>query len=294
MDHVKKVTARANKQHAKLKSVGVVPHSKPVPWCTFFVLLVFVSCPPLLFITLFSAMGYGVSLVASFGDDEQTIAGYCSIAIGGIMSSLYLLDFSSWTSAYGRFMRLFLLIFCAVCMVIYLLLSAKTAPSGLIILYTLGTVGWFIASKHLIFSKAEFRDYVSWLTGPLLLASVVTLTVFMIWVKEDVNNEWNDRAKVSAQERLRAAKSAQERLRAAESAEERFHTCSFSLLFLLTHVPFSHTCDIFPTSRSTTPRNSTGTKLSTSPATRIWSWTSASTTTLPLMRRITANRTGTD
>jgi hypothetical protein len=113
------------------------------------VLLVFVSIPPIGFIYGFSAIGEGVTQLSAQDDTSQDIASTCSSAVGLIMAVLYLLDFSSWTSALGRFVRVSSLVIVAVLIATYLLLTAKISPSGLIILYTLGTVAWFFATKHM-------------------------------------------------------------------------------------------------------------------------------------------------
>lgn len=185
------ITAKANSFGANLATVGVLPTIKPVPWSTFFVLLVFVSIPPIGFIYGFSAIGEGVTQLSAQDDTSQDIASTCSSAVGLIMAVLYLLDFSSWTSALGRFVRVSSLVIVAVLIATYLLLTAKISPSGLIILYTLGTVAWFIATKHMIYFKTDFRDYVSWLTGPLLFSSLATFAVFIWWVNSDRDNTWN-------------------------------------------------------------------------------------------------------
>ncbi|GMI36118.1 hypothetical protein TeGR_g5281 [Tetraparma gracilis] len=81
-------------------------------------------------------------------------------------------------------------------MVTWLLLKSKQYPQGLILVYTLGTVGWNILVKHVVYSTVEFRDYVSWLTAPLLIVSIACIVVFMNWTVQSDENEWGDEAKI--------------------------------------------------------------------------------------------------
>ncbi len=184
--------------------MGVLPKVEPVPPATFLVLLFFVAVPPFGFIYGFSAMGVGLTYVEGYDETWDAQATLAALGVCAIMSCLYLLDFSLWKSAIGRFIRVSSLVIVAALVVYFILMSARTRPHGLIVLYTLGTVCFFISGKHLFYSEVKFRNYVSWLTGPLLFSSVATLIAFFVWVNSDAkSNEWSPETKVAYAKRLK-------------------------------------------------------------------------------------------
>lgn len=112
------------------------------------------------------------------------------------MLALYLMDFSFWKSPFAKGVRAFVLFAVAVMTAIFIISVAKTMPHLLILLFSLGTVVWFIAMKHVFYYKVVFRDYVSWIAGPMLAASVITLFVWIYWVSLSEENKWDDITKV--------------------------------------------------------------------------------------------------
>ena len=112
------------------------------------------------------------------------------------MLTLYLMDFSFWTSLPARIVRGICLVLVACMCVLLVLLRARSTPHGLILLYTMGTVAWFISMKHLFFNKVIFRDYVSWIAGPMFAASICTLGVWIHWIQLSTDNSWSPERKV--------------------------------------------------------------------------------------------------
>ncbi|GMH95389.1 hypothetical protein TrST_g10751 [Triparma strigata] len=180
----------------KMENLGMLPKIEPVPWPTFIFLLVCVAVPPAGFTFAFSSMGKGIEWIEQHSEERDNMTSLLMMAIAGIMSLLYLLDFSYWTSKLGRFVRVSSLILVAIMMVICILFRARSSPHGLILLYSLGTAAWFIAMKHMFYNDIVFRNYIGWIAGPMFAASLITLSVWIYWVQSDPDNEWDDQMKV--------------------------------------------------------------------------------------------------
>mmetsp|Transcript_16976 Transcript_16976/g.34956 ORF Transcript_16976/g.34956 Transcript_16976/m.34956 type:complete len:928 (-) Transcript_16976:16-2799(-) len=179
-----------------LEDAGMLPKIHPVPWSTFFVLLVFVSVPPVAFTFAFSSMGKGEEYIAAHDTERESRASAMKMGIGGSLLVLYLSDFTYWKSSFAKSVRAFVLCCVVVMMTIWLLASARTMPSGLILIFSLGTVLWFVSMKHIFYYDVIFRDYVAWIVGPMFAASVTLLVVWVIWISSDVENAWNVETKV--------------------------------------------------------------------------------------------------
>ncbi|GMH50432.1 hypothetical protein TrRE_jg3222 [Triparma retinervis] len=179
-----------------LENVGVLPTIHPVPWSTFIVLLFFVSVPPVGFAYFFSSMGKGEEFIADHDEGRETRASLCSMGVMGSGLLLYLMDFSSWKSPMARSIRAFALFAIAIMTSVYIIAVAKTMPHGLILLFSLGTVCWFTAMKHMFYYKVVFREYVSWIAGPMFAASFITLLSWIYWVSLSEENKWDDITKV--------------------------------------------------------------------------------------------------
>ena len=110
--------------------------------------------------------------------------------------TLYLLDADSWTSKIGSAVRNLGFIVVALSAVVFFISGALANPEKLVLLYTVGIPAWFITTKHFFYRKVVFRDYVSWLTGPLLVAGIACIMYWGFWISLHKLHEWTPRTKV--------------------------------------------------------------------------------------------------
>jgi hypothetical protein len=78
------------------------------------------------------------------------------------------------------------------------MLTSNEYPFGLISLFALFNPLWLLMVKSLFYRKLNARTYVSWLSGPLFLVSLLTAALFTVWIFIDHDNEWNETTKIKA------------------------------------------------------------------------------------------------
>lgn len=143
-------------------------------------------------------MGFGESfyyaLSNEFGGYAYIFAGI--LAITGFF--FYILDIGEWNSAVGNMIRFTFTMFMFAIFVIIVLLVSNEHPFGLISLYALFNPLWMLGVKNIFYRKRDARTFVSWLSGPLLLISLLTIASFIVWVCLNYDNQWNDVTKVEA------------------------------------------------------------------------------------------------
>ena len=110
--------------------------------------------------------------------------------------TLYMLDCEQWETTLGKFLRNGMLILVITSAVVFFVSGGMYNPYWLILLCTIGTPAWFILSKHVFFRKVVFRDYVAWLTGPLLATAVFCIVGWGYWISLHKLNDWNKITKV--------------------------------------------------------------------------------------------------
>jgi hypothetical protein len=144
-------------------------------------------------------MGFGESLYYAlsnrFGGYANVFAGI--LAISGFF--FYIFDIEEWNNtAIGntfRFMSVSAIFFLFVTTV---MLTSNEHPYRLISLFALFNPLWLLMVKLLFYREFNVRTFVSGLSGPLLLVSLLTLAAFVVWIFLDHDNEWNEVTKVEA------------------------------------------------------------------------------------------------
>eukprot|EP00584_Thalassiosira_punctigera_P000831 CAMPEP_0172533624 /NCGR_PEP_ID=MMETSP1067-20121228/6258_1 /TAXON_ID=265564 ORGANISM="Thalassiosira punctigera, Strain Tpunct2005C2" /NCGR_SAMPLE_ID=MMETSP1067 /ASSEMBLY_ACC=CAM_ASM_000444 /LENGTH=844 /DNA_ID=CAMNT_0013318287 /DNA_START=162 /DNA_END=2696 /DNA_ORIENTATION=- len=191
-----------------LKSMvkSVLPKIEPLPWTTFFCLSIWCAIPAVAYVLLFTQMGFGESFYyalshSQFGDYAHTFAGL--LVISGFF--FYIFDIDEWNSGVGYVFRFLSVAAMFSVFVLIVILISNEVTFGIITLFALINPLWLLMVKSLFYRGKDTRSFVSWLSGPLLLISVLTAAAFIMWVCLDYSNEWNSVTEVEAAERTGCA-----------------------------------------------------------------------------------------
>mmetsp|Transcript_28586 Transcript_28586/g.68827 ORF Transcript_28586/g.68827 Transcript_28586/m.68827 type:complete len:943 (-) Transcript_28586:155-2983(-) len=180
---------------------SVLPKVEPLPWATFFCLSIWCAIPAVVYILLFTQMGYGESFYYAL---SYKFGGYAFIFAGVLFISgffFYVLDIGEWNSAIGNMFRVICTAVMFSVFIIIVVLTSNEHPFGLISLFALFNPLWLLLVKSLFYRARDARTYVSWLSGPLFLVSLLTAAAFIAWIFVDFDNKWNNVTQVEAAER---------------------------------------------------------------------------------------------
>mmetsp|Transcript_5005 Transcript_5005/g.6896 ORF Transcript_5005/g.6896 Transcript_5005/m.6896 type:complete len:903 (-) Transcript_5005:383-3091(-) len=169
-----------------------IPNFERIKWTTFILLTLMVAIPVTIYIFFFTRIGYGTKAFYYLSDHFEQYAGVLGGAIVAFFVVLYLLDFTSWDSKHGAVARdiCCVILMLGVCL-LFLFMSGEH-PYGPICLFIVLTPLWLLGMKVIFYPRKDTRVFVSWLSGPLLFASVVTLIMWMAWSFAADDHEWNE------------------------------------------------------------------------------------------------------
>ena len=146
-------------------------------------------------------MGFGEQIYHTIATELGHLSSGLALALFALAFALYMLDANEWTSRCGS-VFLDICILAIVCGVVLLvLLITEDYPYGMVCLFAVFHPLWLLALKLSCYGSKENPTFVSWLSGPLLLVSVLIGIAWMAWVFVDPDNEWNILARVAAAER---------------------------------------------------------------------------------------------
>ena len=143
-------------------------------------------------------MGFGESFYYAL---STRFGGYANVFVGVLAISgffFYIFDIDEWTTAIGKIFRFISVAAIFSFFVITVVLTSNEHPYGLISLFSLLNPLWLLTVKSLLYREFNARTFVSGLSGPLLLVSLLTLAAFVVWIFLDHDNEWNEVTKVEA------------------------------------------------------------------------------------------------
>jgi hypothetical protein len=143
-------------------------------------------------------MGFGESFYYALSD---RFGGYAYLVKGILASSLfffYILDIDEWNTAIGNGVRCISVAAIFSIFVVTVMLTSNEHPYGLISLFAFFNPLWLLMVKSLFYREFNARTFVSGLSGPLLLVSLLTVAAFVVWIFLDHENEWNHVTKVEA------------------------------------------------------------------------------------------------
>jgi len=194
------VTSFASKGSA-LKNIVhlVLPKVEPLPWTTFFCLLVWCAIPAVVYMLLFTQMGFGEYFYYTLS--HSRFGDYAYLFAGGLFLSgffFYILDIGEWNTAAGYIFRYIIVTAMFSVFVLIVILVSNEVTFGIITLFALLNPLWLLMVKSIFYRGTETRSFVSWLSGPLLLISLLTAATFLTWICWDYSNEWNSVTEVEA------------------------------------------------------------------------------------------------
>jgi hypothetical protein len=144
-----------------------------------------------LYVVFFTKMGYGLNTYYYLSEYVEGYASYLGLALatGGFL--LYLFDCYYWTSEIGIFLRnLFIGIIVLGTSVFTLFVSGRY-PYGPIALFVVLVAMWLVVIGRVVYKDVNPKVYVSWLSGPLFLNSIVVFVAWFVWTLLSEENEWS-------------------------------------------------------------------------------------------------------
>ena len=165
---------------------------------------------PLIAMQLFNAldkdMGFADQVYYYMAQNYGHYANIFAGVTAGLLLVMYLFDAENWSKSRGGTVLLYpsaaVLVVAAW---LYIVMIADVHPYGNICLFALLNPVWLLLIKALFYSKVTQRTFLSWLGGPFLLVSVLSVAAWIVWLLWDEEHEWDDVTKVEAAERTGCA-----------------------------------------------------------------------------------------
>mmetsp|Transcript_28484 Transcript_28484/g.59366 ORF Transcript_28484/g.59366 Transcript_28484/m.59366 type:complete len:918 (-) Transcript_28484:195-2948(-) len=203
-DIASNVTLQVGSEVAALKNMveSVLPKVEPLPWPTFFCLSVWCAIPAIVYILLFTQMGFGEYIYYDISHSQ--FADYTPIFVGTLSLLaffFYILDMDQWNeTAVGIVFRFLTAatMFCILLLIVVLI--SNEVPFGIITFFALINPLWLLAVKNAFYGERTTRTFVSWLGAPLVCISCLLMLSFIVWASADYCNEWNTVMKVDSAE----------------------------------------------------------------------------------------------
>jgi len=167
------------------------PRLSPMPFCAFVFLTIFAAIPAALYIIAFTKIGYGFEVFSFIDTNMKPLAEYVGGSVIVYAVILYLTDCYHWGSYTAIIMRRYLLLILAAGFLLFIICIAGDHPYGPIGIILIATTAWMVGIRFLFFRNVEKKEYISWLSGPLMLVSIITALYWFIWTFLKDENEWS-------------------------------------------------------------------------------------------------------
>jgi len=166
------------------------PRITPVPFCVFVFLTIFAAIPAASYIILFTKIGIGLDVFSFIDTELKPFSDY----VGGVVlvygAILYFIDIHYWKSYSTIVLRRYLLFVLAAGLLLFVICISGDHPYGPVGIILIITTAWMVSIRFLFFRNVEKREYISWLSGPILLVSLVVALYWFIWTFLKEENEW--------------------------------------------------------------------------------------------------------
>ncbi|GMI36871.1 hypothetical protein TeGR_g4212 [Tetraparma gracilis] len=200
-------TATAN----LVQDLGIAPPLEPVPPGWWLLLVLITGLPIGGWVISFSAMGWGRDCM-KFAIENSNVGYYSLTVVFLILCTLYILDFSYWTSPCMINIKKALLGLCAIGFIVGTFFMAADYPYSPLTVFFLCMPMYLLSWRHMLFrdtsranidanstserkGKTNFRNYISWLPGPLFFWAFVIGVGWTAWTFADDTHEWGDRTR---------------------------------------------------------------------------------------------------
>ena len=145
-----------------------------------------------MYVLFFTSMGWGEDYFHYFTEKF----GEYALPIGGgtviLAFILYMIDFTDWNSKTGKRLQKSAWLILSLGIIVMICLMVDSHPYGPIAAFSFITPVWLIAAKQTCFRNLKTKTFVSWLSGPLYLISIVTGVIWLTWTFLEDENEWNE------------------------------------------------------------------------------------------------------
>ncbi|CAJ1952883.1 unnamed protein product [Cylindrotheca closterium] len=170
----------------------VIPKVEPISFRTFCGLTFKVAIPVILYILLFTTMGFGESCFSYLAEMYGKYSEIVGVGTAAFILALYMLDSSSWNSNTGKQIAVACWSIAIAGIIVLILLLADKFPYGPLAFFATVTPLWLVVLKGVSFSELTTRTYISWLSGPLYFTSLLTGVLWLGWTFLRDENEWNN------------------------------------------------------------------------------------------------------
>lgn len=196
------VLSKFSVQSANITQIAaaVLPKLERLPWTTFLSLSIWAAIPAVVYILLFTQMGFGESFYYTLSHQFGGQAYIPGSILAGYGFLFYILDIDQWNTKAGNVVRVLSIVSMFVLFVILIMLVSNQFPYGVIALFALFQPLWLLSVKTFIYKDTETRVYLNWLSGPLFLLALLTIISFVVWVSSNYVNQWNQVTEVMAAE----------------------------------------------------------------------------------------------
>ena len=140
---------------------------------TSLLLLLVVGFPALLFVSAFSAQGYGKNNYTRSVAHEH-MAWYTGCAGMFVVMVLYTLDFTHWAAKWLLNIKKLAVLAIGCLFVATVLFSAGDYPYGPACLFVVGLPIWLLKVKWIVMPKKDFRTYIGLMPLPMGLCALIT------------------------------------------------------------------------------------------------------------------------
>jgi hypothetical protein len=135
-------------------------------------------------------MGWGLDGY-KFAIDNSDFGWWCGTVSFVIFSTLYLLDYSYWTSDCMKYLGRAVITVGVVGFILGIFFNAANYPASPLVVFMLSMPFYLMSWKYILFF-VDFRNYVNWLSTPLFITASVTGLYWFVWTFQGNNNEWNN------------------------------------------------------------------------------------------------------
>lgn len=177
---------------------AVLPKMERLPWSTFLCLSMWCAIPAVVYILLFTQMGFGESFYYTLSHQFGGHAYIPAMILAGYGFFFYILDMDQWNTSAGNIIRIISVASMFVIFVILIMLVSNEFPYGVIALFALFQPLWLLSVKNIIYRDTDTRIYLNWLSGPLFSVALLTIVGFIVWCCTNYLNQWNQVTKVIA------------------------------------------------------------------------------------------------
>lgn len=181
-------------RHLMTQCLNIIfPKVEPISSFNFFLITFFAAIPTALYFVAFTKFGYGLQIFYFLSEHASYYGYWLGLLLVPYAFLLYLYDFYYWDNEgkCGDIAKKVCVAILAIGMSVVSILVASDFPYAPICLYVIMLPLWMIVIGEMFYSNIRLKRFITWLSGPLLLLSMLVFTSWIVWILWDEKNEWN-------------------------------------------------------------------------------------------------------